>query len=770
MDIAGATSATYVLAADLAGTLRVVVTATNAGGSTPATSAQTGAVLEAPLANSDPPSVAGSPEEGQMLSASAGTWTGHPTSFAYQWRDCDASGANCLDIAGATDATHVLQPSDVGSTLRVVVTATSAGGSAAAASQPTAVVTAAVAAPANVALPEVSGTAREGQTLTASVGDWTGSPTSFAYRWRDCDAGGSNCVDIAGATGATYLLKASDAGNTVRVVVTATNTGGSTAATSQQTAAVTGLPPSNTAAPSISGTPQVGQTLTASTGTWTGSPSSFAYQWRACDPSGTSCADIDGATDATYVPIPSGVGSTLRVVVTATNGGGSTAASSQQTGAVVGLPPSSTGLPSISGTAQEGQTLTASNGSWAGSPTSFSYRWRDCDVSGAGCVDIAGATAATFVLRASDVGSTVRVVVIATNDGGSTTETSAQTLAVLEASLSNSVLPSISGTAQQNQTLTASTGTWAGHPSSFAYQWRGCDASGSSCVDIAGAVDSTYVAQVGDVGQTLRVVVTATSPGGSTASATSQQTTPVTSAVGVPTNSVPPSISGTAQEGQTLTAAVGNWADATSFAYRWRACDASGNNCVDIADATGSTYLLKASDIGGTVRVVVTATNASGSTSATSVQSGSVLASVTPAASIPGGITCNASDPAITVHGPVMFSRDFQNVQYVIWRTDLLHWNGTTWEQAVAGPLMIGAATATTPASNWWSLETGADAGSASTMTQSFSAPGGGLWMATQEFYWFTLAPAFDSFDYVVATPATGPTAATGTFVCNLNP
>src|SRR6202035_981879 len=103
---------------------------------------------------------------------------------------------------------------------------------------------------------------------------------------------------------------------------------------------------------------------------------------------------------------------------TATNAGGSTAATSGQTGLVLGAPPANTVLASVSGTAQGGQTLTAANGSWSGSTTSFAYRWRDCDASGSSCVDIAGATGSTYLLVAAGVGDKLSVVVAATNTGG----------------------------------------------------------------------------------------------------------------------------------------------------------------------------------------------------------------------------------------------------------------------------------------------------------------------------------------------------------------
>jgi hypothetical protein len=103
-------------------------------------------------------------------------------------------------------------------------------------------------------------------------------------------------------------------------------------------------------------------------------------------------------------------------------------------GAAGTSPPANSVLPVISGTAQQGQTLTASTGTWSGSPTSYAYQWRRCDTAGAGCADVAGATVQTYTLVSGDVGSTIRVVVTATNGGGSTSATAAQTATVSAAS------------------------------------------------------------------------------------------------------------------------------------------------------------------------------------------------------------------------------------------------------------------------------------------------------------------------------------------------
>lgn len=208
---------------------------------------------------------------------------------------------------------------------------------------------AATAAPTNTSAPWISGAPQVGATLTASEGAWTGTPTSYTFAWSSCDASGASCAAISGATAKTYTAVAADAGHTLRVTVTAKNAGGSTPATSAQSAVVSSASaPSNSAAPTVSGTPQVGSTLTAAEGTWGNNPTSFAYAWLRCDTYGSGCTAISGASNPGYTVTSADVGKTLRVAVTAGNASGSTTATSAATAAV----PAQQGCPSGSGTIQ----------------------------------------------------------------------------------------------------------------------------------------------------------------------------------------------------------------------------------------------------------------------------------------------------------------------------------------------------------------------------------------------------------------------------------
>jgi PASTA domain len=183
------------------------------------------------------PRITGSLVEGQTLTAFEGEWGGaRPMSFAYAWGRCDRDYERCGLIAGANAKTYVSGASDVGWRLYVRVTATNAVGSSAEFSDLTALV--AARPPLNMVVPSVSGRARPGEILVATSGEWSGTgPMSLAYQWQSCNVA-EECVDLAGEAAPVIRVTSAHLSRSLRVIVTATNPGGSASAASDTTVLV----------------------------------------------------------------------------------------------------------------------------------------------------------------------------------------------------------------------------------------------------------------------------------------------------------------------------------------------------------------------------------------------------------------------------------------------------------------------------------------------------------------------------------------------------
>ena len=259
---------------------------------------------------------------------------------------CDASGNGCATVVGAHRGnSYLLGSGDLGRT-RFGSTSSRATrpGTGSMNSNPTAIVAAATVptAPVNTSLPTISGTARVGQSLSASVGTWSNSPTSYTFQCRCCDASGNGCATVVGATANSYLLGSGDLGRTIRVNVFASNAAGTGSMNSNPTAIVAAATrvtaPVNTSLPTISGTAKVGQRLSAGVGSWSGSPTSYTYQWRRCNTSGNdSCHRRRGCPRAATSWATATVANTIRVNVFATNAAGTTWMNSNPTATVAGI-------------------------------------------------------------------------------------------------------------------------------------------------------------------------------------------------------------------------------------------------------------------------------------------------------------------------------------------------------------------------------------------------------------------------------------------------
>jgi hypothetical protein len=320
--------------------------------------------------------------------------------------------------------------------------------------------------------PAITGEPFFGSVLTSSNGTWTNAPISFTRQWGRCDAGGGGCSAIPGATDVTYTTTGDDVGHTLAVMVTATNPDGSAMNTSPATPVITVAgPPTNTAAPVVSGTTKVGQPLTTTNGTWTNAPKTFTYRWIRCDANGVDgCDPVAGATTNTLVPTDDDKGHLVKAEVTASNTTPdgtvqSTVATSLGTlvptaPVVQTAPVIKNGPVTVGGSVVfTGDHLTVTNGTWNPAASGgYAYLWHRCDLSGGDCHAIDGATSNAYVpVKPDDAAHTLRVKVTATGVNGSTETSTVATGEVIAASF-----PLKTPTAVPDGPVTAVAGSYVG--------------------------------------------------------------------------------------------------------------------------------------------------------------------------------------------------------------------------------------------------------------------------------------------------------------------
>jgi hypothetical protein len=398
--------------------------------------------------------------------------------------------------------------------------------------------------PTESTLATISGTATVGHVLNADAGSWTGSPTSYKYEWLRCDSSGDQCklvkTTLSATTSATYALVSADDKHTMRVRVTATNTSGhGSPATSDATSVVDGEPVL-TANPIITGTTDVGHTLTATNlGTWSPAATSYKTSWLRCDNAGANCKVVKAAT-VTAAPVSYALTKaddkmTIRLQIVATNSAGvSDTYLGDANGPIGGEPESTGGGPAISGGTTVGSTLTGDVGSWSHVPTSYAYSWLRC--SGTCKVIKKGtlkqpATTTTYKLTKADDKATIQFQAVGSNSAGSGDTASDQVGPITGEPADGTAR--ITGTASVGQTLTATTGDWSPAATKYKYDWLRCDNTGNSCKVFKSATmtatSMTYKLVAADATHTIKVTVTASNAAGSSDPKTSTATAVVTS-------------------------------------------------------------------------------------------------------------------------------------------------------------------------------------------------------------------------------------------------
>ncbi|MEY2694299.1 MAG: hypothetical protein RL142_647, partial [Actinomycetota bacterium] len=633
---------------------------------------------------------------GQTVTASAGTWTSAGTySVTKRWLACankyvtapTSLQNDCLPIDAATADTITVARAQVGQYLMVEETATGENGTVVAYSTSTEKVSEPAAASTirnsdaptlglatgssygSDDAPKIAGAAST--TLKINNGIWSSdniTPT-YSYQWYRCSnqisTSGSSlaagCVAISGETAQSYTVTSADRGKFLLASVLAENNDGQAIIYSKSSLAVTAAPTVLTPTDfNTEAEVRVGNKFDLIAATFDSLPQSdITQQWYSCTSSSLTssatlpagCTPIAGATTSSLLMTLGLKGKFILAATTAKNAAapsaGITSYSRTLSTAVISAPTLKLSVTGTGGTVKfvsaasvaQNTKLAVDLTGWTTAP-SYSYKWYRCDSAGSAmaaepsdCEVITGATLTTYTVTVADVSKYVTAYVVAKNGA---TELATATLATSPQVMqtpSNTVQPSLQGSAVVSQTLTAVEGTWAATPSaSFAYQWYSCSAAvpaaavkNAKCAAIAGARSSTYLIPAAQNNKYLVVQVLAANSTnvGTPVSYYSASTAKVLTA---PANTAAPTLSynavastGQPVVGSTITVKAGTWTGnpAPTKTYRWFACDAAvaastseiPSGCDEINGQTGTTLVTTSTWQTKYITVLETATN-----------------------------------------------------------------------------------------------------------------------------------------------------------------
>ena len=547
------------------------------------------------------------PIVGSTITTTSGVWNSVPatTSVTLQWQR-SSDGSNWLDVAGANSSSYSVSSTDNGFAFRVKNTAINVNGTTISYSNQTG-----YSAPLyNAQLPVTRGLLVVGQVLDASDGVWSSSyTTNLSYRWLRVCSG--NTITITGALTPTYTIIEDDIGCAVLVQVTGSTLLGSAVAVSPSRGLVTIV--GNTVTPVVSGSLRVGGTLSATSGTWIGSPT-LSYRWQSSS-DGIIWDTISGATSPTYVLTVAHAGLYIRAQVLGSKSSQASVgyvivATTTSTAIVPALSITNSVAPLVSGSWSVGTTLSTSSGSWSNSGT-FGYQWQSSSDNST-WADITNATLTTFVLTSNEASKYVRIKVTNSTANGDGIAFSIPRNKV--GSPFNTALPTLTGTLRVGSTQTVTSGTWSNTPTAYSYQWQK-SADGISWINVSGGTNATYAPTFDVANLQIRVNVSA---------GNAVETATVTSAVIrnflPPQATAIPAVTGTITVGQTLNSSPGTWPSTESgYAYQWQRSSDNGITWSNIAGATAAEYVLVTADAGYQFRSQVSLTTNTGSSSAYSL-------------------------------------------------------------------------------------------------------------------------------------------------------